>query len=277
MQQLQENCSRGSAPTQILPVQRLGKPRTAPSDRPLPIRIVIADGSSRASALQRSKDLQLQKLYLDIDLTSQQQRIRASKQDRYQILKNNDMRPFWREERLMVICGVVLQRGHWQWSRRFSLGNNQPTRTQVLTWNISGISDSKFSLWDTSAYLSLFDIVCITETRSADVQQDLFPAYTAYTSLPPIRMAKQDTESSPFDSHLSSTPLCGSLRQCSLGQNQQENHGATSPLHRHGLHSTSWISSANQQHSSAKDHSLDTASRSRRIRWRYHHGRRLQC
>jgi hypothetical protein len=108
VQQLLENSAGGSAPIQILSVQRLGKPRTTPSDRPRPIRIVLSDGSSRASALQRSKDLRQRKLYLDVDLTPQQQHIHTSKQDRYRILKNNDMRPFWRGERLMVIRdGVV--------------------------------------------------------------------------------------------------------------------------------------------------------------------------
>ncbi len=108
IQQLLENSAGGSAPIHILSVQRLGKPRTAPSDRPRPIRIVLSDGSSRASALQRSKDLRRQKLYLDSDLTPQQQQIRISKRDRYQILKNNNMRPFWRGERLMVVRdGVV--------------------------------------------------------------------------------------------------------------------------------------------------------------------------
>lgn len=108
VQQLLDNSAGGSAPIHILSVQRLGKPRTAPSDRPRPIRIVLSDGSSRASALQRSKDLRRQKLYLDSDLTPQQQQIRISKLDRYQILKNNNMRPFWRGERLMVVRdGVV--------------------------------------------------------------------------------------------------------------------------------------------------------------------------
>lgn len=108
VQQLLDNSAGGSAPIHILSVQRLGKPRTAPSDRPRPIRIVLSDGSSRASALQRSKDLRRQKLYLDSDLTPQQQQIRISKRDRYQILKNNNMRPFWRGERLMVVRdGVV--------------------------------------------------------------------------------------------------------------------------------------------------------------------------
>ena len=108
VQQLLDNSAGGSAPIHILSVQRLGKPRTAPSDRPRPIRIVLSDGSSRASALQRSKDLRQQKLYLDSDLTPQQQQIRISKRDRYQILKNNNMRPFWRGERLMVVRdGVV--------------------------------------------------------------------------------------------------------------------------------------------------------------------------
>ena len=81
----------------------------------------------------------------------------------------------------------------------------------------------------------------------------------------------QDIQSAPVGWHdvmvlsLSLSLSWVRLRQCSLGQNQQETYRTTAPLHRRSLHSPSWISSANQHHSSAKDHSLDATSRSRYI------------
>ena len=90
-------------PHQITSIQRLGKPRTAASDRPRPVRITFTDTASKIAALKRCKDLRQRQLYLDTDLTPKQQQMRNSKRDRYHLLKNTGMRPFWRAERLMVI------------------------------------------------------------------------------------------------------------------------------------------------------------------------------
>lgn len=91
----------GETPIAVTEARRLGRPREgAPEVRPRAVLVKFTSVPSKHAALKHSKTLRSRKIYLDSDLTPQQREIRIQKRDRFQQLKTQNMRPFWRDERL---------------------------------------------------------------------------------------------------------------------------------------------------------------------------------
>lgn len=82
----------------ITEVRRLG--RQGAGTLPRPVLIKFSSVAAEHAAYKHSKTLRSQKIYLDSDLTPQQRDQRTKKRDRFQHLKTQGMKPFWREERL---------------------------------------------------------------------------------------------------------------------------------------------------------------------------------
>lgn len=79
---------------------RLGRPREGAGALPRPVLVKFSSVSAKHAALKHSKDLRNRRIYLDNDLTQLQRDQRTRKRDRYQQLKAQGMKPFWRDERL---------------------------------------------------------------------------------------------------------------------------------------------------------------------------------
>jgi hypothetical protein len=93
----------GLEPGALVEVRRLGAPRDAPGARARPVLARFATSAGKHAALQHSKRLRPQKVYLDQDLTPAQQRARLAKRDRFAELRQHGMRPFWRDEQLCYV------------------------------------------------------------------------------------------------------------------------------------------------------------------------------
>jgi len=81
--------------------RRLGAPNAARS-KPRPILVSFSGVEAKHAALKHSKPLRQRQIFLDPDLTPQQQRIRLSLRSQYTALKAAGKQPFWREERLFI-------------------------------------------------------------------------------------------------------------------------------------------------------------------------------
>ena len=46
-----------------------------------------------------------------------------------------------------------------------------------ILWNTNGLSDSTFQLHDGMKYLRAFDVILLSETRAANIPDDLFPQH----------------------------------------------------------------------------------------------------
>ena len=87
----------------VLEARRLGAPRQSQAGRPpapRPVLLRFPTESAKHAALKHSKALRARKIYMDPDLTPAQQRAKASKGDKFQLLKQRGMHPFWRGELL---------------------------------------------------------------------------------------------------------------------------------------------------------------------------------
>ena len=94
-----------SGPTvAVTEARRLGAPRATPA-RPRPFLIHFPSVAAKHAALKHCKALRQRKLFLDPDLTRQQQQIRVGLRPRYIAAKTEGKKPFWREERLYIRDG----------------------------------------------------------------------------------------------------------------------------------------------------------------------------
>ena len=84
--------------------RRPGAPSVART-KPRPVLISFSGVAAKHAALKHSKALRQRQIFLDPDLTPQQQRIRVSMRPHYVALKTAGEQPFWREERLFVLEG----------------------------------------------------------------------------------------------------------------------------------------------------------------------------
>ena len=87
----------------VLEARRLGAPRQSQAGRPAaprPVLVRFPTESAKHAALKHSKALRARRVYMDPDLTPAQQRTKASKGDKFQLLKQRGMHPFWRGELL---------------------------------------------------------------------------------------------------------------------------------------------------------------------------------
>ena len=93
--------STSGPPVVVSEARRLGAP-SASRTKPRPLLISFSGAAAKHAALKHSKTLRQQQIFLDPDLTPQQQRIRISMRPHYVALKAAGKQPFWREERLFV-------------------------------------------------------------------------------------------------------------------------------------------------------------------------------
>ena len=93
--------SNSSPPVVIGEARRLGAPSAART-KPRPVLNSFSGVAAKHAALKQSKALRPRQIFLDPDLTPQQQRIRVSMRPHYVALKTAGKQPFWREERLCV-------------------------------------------------------------------------------------------------------------------------------------------------------------------------------
>jgi hypothetical protein len=93
--------SNSSPPVVVSEARRLGAPSVART-KPRPVLISFSGVAAKHAALKHSKALRQRQIFLDPDLTPQQQRIRVSMRPHYVALKTAGKQPFWREERLFV-------------------------------------------------------------------------------------------------------------------------------------------------------------------------------
>jgi hypothetical protein len=90
----------GSLRPAILEARRLGRQREQPDAPPRPVLVKFASNADKHAALGQSRNLRAKRIYLDDDLTPRQQRMRASKRNRFLLLKGQGANPFWRGEHL---------------------------------------------------------------------------------------------------------------------------------------------------------------------------------
>ena len=89
-------------------VRRLGREKETAGALPRPILVKFRSIDAKHAAYKHSKTLRAKKIYLDSDLTPAQREQRTGKRDRYQHLKTQGARPFWREDRLFYyVNGAV--------------------------------------------------------------------------------------------------------------------------------------------------------------------------
>ena len=92
----------------VIEVRRLGREQETAGGLPRPILVKFWSVDAKHAAYKHSKTLRTKKIYLDTDLTPAQREQRTGKRDRYQHLKTQGARPFWREERLFYyVNGAV--------------------------------------------------------------------------------------------------------------------------------------------------------------------------
>ena len=94
---------RGSAdavPKPPIDCFRLGKPRPGPNVRPRPIKLVFASASERAAFMKRGPDIRAKRFSVDVDLTPAQREARNLLRSRFEALKAQTKRPFYRGARL---------------------------------------------------------------------------------------------------------------------------------------------------------------------------------
>ena len=84
----------------ITEIRRLGRQREGAGAVSCPVLIKFSNVAAKHAVYKHSKTLCSQKIYLDSDLTPQQRELRTKKRDGSQHLKTQEMKPFWREERL---------------------------------------------------------------------------------------------------------------------------------------------------------------------------------
>jgi hypothetical protein len=99
--------SGSSLSPNVLDVRRLGRPADAGSNaraRPRPVLVQFATSAAKHHAFSCSKRLRQEKnITLDDDLTPAQRATRESLRATFQRLKDQQLRPFWRGEKLMVV------------------------------------------------------------------------------------------------------------------------------------------------------------------------------
>jgi len=99
--------SGSSMSPNVLDARRLGRPADAGSNarvRPRPVLVQFATSAAKHHAFSCSKRLRQEKnITLDDDLTLAQRATRASLRATFQRLKDQQLRPFWRGEKLMVV------------------------------------------------------------------------------------------------------------------------------------------------------------------------------
>ena len=89
-------------------MRRLGREKETAGALPRPILVKFRSIDAKHAAYKHSKTLRAKKIYLDSDLTPAQREQRTGKRDRYQHLKTQGARPFWREDRLFYyVNGAV--------------------------------------------------------------------------------------------------------------------------------------------------------------------------
>ena len=89
---------------------RLGRERRGPDNRPRPILVKFDSKEAKHRVFSRSKALRDHQVYLDDDLTAEQQATRRSLAGEYQKLKMAKLKPFYRQERLLYVHrGRVVQ------------------------------------------------------------------------------------------------------------------------------------------------------------------------
>lgn len=89
---------------------RLGRERRGPDSRPRPILVKFDSKEAKHRVFSRSKALRDHQVYLDDDLTAEQQATRRSLAGEYQKLKMAKLKPFYRQERLLYVHrGRVVQ------------------------------------------------------------------------------------------------------------------------------------------------------------------------
>ena len=87
----------------LLEARRLGRVREVQAGRPpapRPVLLVFPSEQAKHSALKHSAALRARRIYLDDDLTPAQLQARASLGDKFTMLRQQGLHPFWRADRL---------------------------------------------------------------------------------------------------------------------------------------------------------------------------------